>query len=132
MEHIFKKVKTSLTFLGALGALGRFGANIGATPVKTVVETMRSAVSRTSASGMPNGARSSRFLCGSIGSRNSRCFSRCFSGSVGGIPVKLVALKTIIAWVRMIHSSDCSSTIITMSVVNGWRVIVGEGVGVNR
>jgi hypothetical protein len=87
------EVKASLNALGALGTLGRFRANIGATPVKTVVETMRSAVCRTSASGMPNGARSSRFLRGGVGSRNSRCFS----GSVGGIPVKLVALKLIIA-----------------------------------
>ena len=81
-------VEASLNALGALGTLRRFRANIGATPVKTVVETMRSAVSRTNASGMPNGARSSRFLRGGVGRRSSRFLG----GGVGSIPIKLVAL----------------------------------------
>jgi hypothetical protein len=114
-------------------------ADIGATPVKTVVETMRSAVSRTNASGMPNGARSSRFLRGGVGRRSSRFLgggvgsrnSRCFSGCFGSIPIKLVALVAIMMSV-ISRSSDCSSTIMISSSQNGWRVIVGEGVGVNR
>jgi hypothetical protein len=145
-EAFYNQVETSLNALGTLGTLGRFSANIGATGVNTVVETIRCAVSRFNARRMPNGARSSRFL----------------RGSVGSIPIKLVALSGIIRWWRCSHvngggscgfgcvpwvkiscefscsrgtntrSSDCSSTSMRKSIWNGWRVIVGEGVGVNR